>query len=143
VVFGGALYLLKQQADAVAADVVGKQKQIDEIGKKFLPKATDASERLNAIKFVQTSQTKFSVLVADLVKVLPKDVDLESITLTGEAAKPVNMTVTAKTYDQVLALRNALVLSERVAAADIVSISQGTGIWNATLNVAFKPGRAQ
>jgi Tfp pilus assembly protein PilN len=144
VVFGGALYLLREQTNKVASDVTTKKADIDKISKEFLPKALDAGERLNAIKYVQDSQTKFSVLIADLVKVLPKDVDLETIVLSGDDAKPVQMTVTTKTYEQVLALRKALVeKSPRIAAADVVNIVQVQGAWTGTLIIGFKPGLAK
>jgi Tfp pilus assembly protein PilN len=144
VVFGGALYLLREQTNKVASDVTTKQKDIEKISKDFLPKAQDASERLNAIKFVQDSQTKFSVLIADLVKVLPKDTDLETVVLTGDEAKPVQMTVSTKTYDQVLALRKALAeKSTRIANADVVNIVQVQGGWTGTLVIGFKPGMAK
>jgi Tfp pilus assembly protein PilN len=142
-VFGWALWQLGDQEHQVAAKVADKQAAISKLSKSFLPKAKDASERLNAIKFVQTSQTHFSNLIADLVAVLPKDVNIEGLTLTGDEAKPVTMDVSAKSYDQVLALRNSLENSKRVANADIVSINNQSGSWTASVIIGFKPGQAK
>jgi hypothetical protein len=55
--------------------------------------------------------------------------------------------VSTATYDQVLALRNALITSPRISGADIVSItSQKTDPsynFKATLSVGFAPGQAK
>jgi Tfp pilus assembly protein PilN len=149
IVFGGALYLLKQHTDEVARDVVSKQAEIDSISKDFLPKAKDASERLNAIKYVQDTQTKFSLLITDLAKALPKDVYIESIRLSGNDKLPVALSVKSSKYDQILALRNSLATSPRISAADIVSITGNTGAdgkpidWTGSLVLGFKPGQAK
>jgi Tfp pilus assembly protein PilN len=147
VIFGGALFLLQQQTNALAADVADKQKTIDGIKKTFLPKAKDASERLNAIKYVQDTQTRFSLLIADLSKVIPQGTSIDSMTLTGDEKRPMQVIVSTVTYDQVLALRNALITSPRVLGADIVSISatktEPNYSFKATLSVGFKPGQAK
>lgn len=142
-VFAGANYLLVMQTNAIASDVSSKQQQIAGQRRELLPKATDASERLNAIKYVQDTQTKFSALIADLVKVLPQGVKLEGIALNGSDKAPVTLTVTSSTYDGVLALHNSLVTSPRIAADDIVSITGDGKSWNGTIIMSFKPGQAK
>ena len=143
-IFGGAYYLIVAQTNAIASDVATKQGEITSQRSALLPKAQDASERLSAIKFVQDTQTKFSLLISDLVKVLPQGVKLENLSLTGNDKAPVTVTVTADTYDEILALRNALVTSPRISAADIVSINgAGTNHWEGSLVLSFKPGQAK
>jgi Tfp pilus assembly protein PilN len=144
-IFGGAYYLIQQQTNAVAADVASKEQDINAQSSALLPKAQDASQRLNAIKYVQDTQTRFSLLIADLVKVIPQGVKLDGISLTGNDQAPVTLQVSAEKYDDILALRNSLVVSPRISAADIVNItSPGSGApWGGTLAIGFKPGQSK
>jgi Tfp pilus assembly protein PilN len=145
-IFGAAVYWLGQQTEAISSDVASKQKEIARISQDFLPKAQDASERLNAIKYVQDTQTNFSLLIADLSKALPKEVYITDLTLTGDDTKPVSISAIGKTYNEMLALRNSLVSSPRIAGADIVSLKQVSDTdtsWTATVVVGFKPGQAK
>jgi Tfp pilus assembly protein PilN len=110
----------------------------------FTPKAKDASDRLAAIKFVQSSQTRFSSLVADIAKVVPQGVSINSMTLTGDDKAAVRIAVTAQTYSQALAFRNALITSPRIAGADLESIAASAGGgYSTSVVVAFKPGMAK
>jgi Tfp pilus assembly protein PilN len=117
------------------------------LNKTFVPKAKDASERLNAIKFVQDTQTKFSTLIADVAKILPQGVSIDKVTLTGDDKKPVRLQVSSKSYEAILALRNSLVASSRISGADIESINQKSGdpvySFKASVVVGFKPGLAK
>jgi len=142
-ILGWCVWQLHSQEQDVAKKVTERQAEISKLSQEFLPKAKDASERLNAIKFVQTSQTHYSDVMSDLVAALPKDVDIDTMTLMGDETKPVTMTVLAKSYDQVLALRNSLASSKRVAAADIVSITNSGTARNASIVIGFKPGMAK
>jgi Tfp pilus assembly protein PilN len=142
-IFVGAGYIILSQADVVAKDVASKQADINGKKKTLLPKAKDASERLNAIKYIQDTQTKFSLLIADLVKVLPQNVKIQSVALTGNDKAAVSIAVTSKSYDGVLALRNALVTSPRVSGADIVSISGKDDSWQGSVVISFNPGKAK
>jgi Tfp pilus assembly protein PilN len=143
-IFGGTFYLMNQQAAGVAADVADKQKTIADLSRTFVPKAKDASDRLNAIKYVQGTQTRFSALIADIAKVVPQGVSIDSLTLTGDDKTPVTIAVTAQSYDAALALRNALITSPRIAGADLETISAtGTGTYQTNIVIAFKPGQAK
>jgi Tfp pilus assembly protein PilN len=143
-IFAGAFYLLQLQTTTVAADVTDKQGVIADLNRTFTPKAKDASERLNAIKFVQSTQTRFSQVVADIAKVLPQGVSIDSMTLTGDDKKSMRVGVTAQSYDGALAFRNALLTSPRIAGADIESINQAsTAGFKASVVVGFKPGQAK
>lgn len=146
--FGGAYYLINQQYNAIASDVTAKTQQLNQEKRTVLPEAQDASQRLSAIAYVQQTQTNFSQLIADLANLMPVGVQLQSITLNGNAKAPVSMAVSAPSYDSVLALRNSLATSPRLAGVDIVSISSvkasdGTVKWNGTLVLAFNAGKAQ
>jgi len=148
IVLGGifvfSLYYLKQQTTNVAADVSTKQEMIAALNKSFTPKAKDASDRLAAIKFVQGSQTRFSAVIADIAKVVPQGVSIDTMTLTGDDKAPVRIVASAQTYAAALAFRNALTTSPRIANADIETISSNNGgDFQASVVVAFKPGQAK
>lgn len=142
-VFAGAFYLLQLQINAVAADVSDKEATITKLNKTFVPKAKDASDRLNAIKYVQGTQTRFSAVVADIAKVVPQGVSIDSMTLTGNDRTPVRVAVTAQSYAAALAFRNALTTSPRVAGADLESISGNGNTFQTSVVIAFKPGMAR
>ena len=142
-IFGAAIYWVGQTTDKVMADVSQKTADIDGLNKSFTPKAKDASDRLAAIKYVQTTQTRFSAVVADIAKVMPQGVSIDAMTLTGDHKVPVRLTVSSSTYAGALALRNALITSPRVAGADIETISSGTSGYQASIVIAFNPGQAK
>lgn len=143
-IFGGSFYLLKQQTDAVTTDVAQKEAMIAALNKSFTPKAKDASDRLAAIKFVQTSQTHFSAVVSDIAKVVPQGVSIDTMTLTGDDKAPVRIAVTAQSYAAALAFRNALITSPRIAGADLETISSNDGSrFQTSVVIAFKPGMAK
>jgi Tfp pilus assembly protein PilN len=143
-VFVGTIYLQNQQSAAVTTDVTDKQATIDGLNKTFTPLAKDVSDRLNAIKFVQSSQTHFSAVIADIAKVVPQGVSIDNMTLTGDDKSPVRIAVTAQSYAAALAFRNALVTSPRIAGADLETISSSNGgTYQTNVVIAFKPGQAK
>ncbi len=142
-VFAGAFYLLGMQTTQVASDVSTKQATITALNASFLPKAHDASARLNTIKYIQGTQTRFSAVVADIAKVLPQGVSIDSLTLTGNDRTPVQLAVTAQSYSAALAFRNALITSPRIAGADLESIASNGGTYQTSIVIAFKPGQAK
>lgn len=144
VIFAGSIYQLGKQTDEVTADVGEKTATIAALNKSFTPKAKDASDRLSAIKYVQGSQTHFSAVVADIAKVVPQGVSIDSMTLTGDDKTPVRINVTASSYAGALALRNALITSPRIAGADLETISSSNGsAYQTSVVIAFKPGQAK
>jgi Tfp pilus assembly protein PilN len=144
-IFVGALYLVRKQTAAISSDVAGKQTTIAGITHTFVPTAQDVSNRLNAIKYVQSTQTHFSQVIADIAKVLPQGVTINSMTLTGNDKMPVSIGVTATSYSAALALRDDLATSPRIAGADLetISSSDGGSTYQTTVVIAFKPGEAQ
>ena len=147
-ILAGSFYYLNLESVAAQNNVAAKQQTIDGYKGSVLPKATDAANRLSAIAYAQTTQTHFSSVIADLAAVLPQGVSLNTIALTGNAAAPVSINVDTQTYDEVLALRNALLTSPRVSAADINTILATNPPlygynFQATLIIAFKPGEAK
>jgi Tfp pilus assembly protein PilN len=143
-IFGTAIYWIGRQTAAVAADVATKKETIASLNKTFTPKAKDASDRLVAIKYVQATQTRFSSLVADIAKIVPQGVSIDAMTLTGNDKLPVRISVTATSYAQALAFRNALTTSPRISGADLESISSSNGVtYQTSVVVAFKPGLAK
>lgn len=100
--------------------------------------------RLNLIAQLEKDQAKFSTLLSDIAKYMPKGAALSSISLTGEAAKPVRIQITANSYDSAAAFRDALVTSPRIGGADIETVSSASpGSFTASVLVGFKPGAAK
>jgi Tfp pilus assembly protein PilN len=144
VIFAGAFYVIDQQTAGITSGLSAKQKTISQLNATFVPEAQSASDRLTAIEYVQSTQTHFSSVIADLAKVLPQGVSIDSITLTGDDQVPVDVAMTAQTYDEALAARNALATSPRIANADLESISSSTANdYQVTVVIAFKPGEAK
>jgi Tfp pilus assembly protein PilN len=143
-VFAWSLVNLRQTAAQADKDVSEKQAAIASLKHSFAPMATDASNRLAAIAFVEASQTRFSALINDIALVVPQGVSIDSMTLTGDSKVPVRIGVTTTTYQAALAFRNALITSPRVAAADLESINANSiGGFQAAVVVGFKPGQAK
>ena len=144
VVFGGAMYLIGQQTVAATADAADKQATIARLNKAFVPQAKAAADRLNAIKFVQGSQTRFSQVITDIAKVVPAGVSIDTLTLTGQDNAPVTVAITSDSYNDALAFRNALTTSPRIAGADLETISTSDGkAYQANVVIAFKKGSAK
>jgi Tfp pilus assembly protein PilN len=143
-IFGWALWQVGQLETVVAGDVSSKQATIVKLNSEFTPLAQEASDRLAAIKFVQGSQTHFSALVADIAKVVPQGVTIDSMTLTGDDKAPVKIGLSATSYQAALAFRDALMTSSRIAAADLETITtSSSGGFTAAVVVGFKPGQAK
>ena len=143
-IFAGAIYWINKQTTGITSDVTQKQATIAGIDHTFLPTAQDVSNRLNAIKYVQQTQTHFSSVIADIAKVLPQGVTITAMTLTGNDKMPVSISVTATSYAAALALRDDLATSPRIAGADLETISSSDGgqTYQTTVVIAFKPGEA-
>jgi Tfp pilus assembly protein PilN len=146
-IFAGSLYLVNQQTSGVATNVADSQQTIDSLNSSVIPKAQDASNRLAAIQYVQSTQTHFSKVISDLASVLPEGVTIDSLTLDGNTKLPVTMSLTANTYDEALAVRNDLATSSRIAYVDLESIAgqtaSGITTYNVTVVIAFKSGEEQ
>lgn len=142
-IFAWALVQVQQQTKDKSAAVEEKLKEVSSLKAQVLPKSQDASDRLSAIKYVQSTHTRFSLLIADIAKVIPDGVKLNQLQLTGNDKMPVQVTITANQYDQVLAFRNAIITSPRISAADIVTITAAGSAFNATVILSFKPGEAK
>lgn len=142
IVFIAALFYINMQTTQVSKDVITKQAAIAATT-GFQKQAKDASDRLVAIKSIQSSQTRFSLLLNDLAKVLPKGVSMDSITLTGNDKAPVKLSITGSTYDSILAFRESLVTSPRISGADLENITQSGGFFTASVVIGFKPGQAR
>jgi Tfp pilus assembly protein PilN len=143
-IFAASIYQLDNQTKTVAADVSSKTAEIAALNKSFTPLAKDASDRLAAINYVQATQTRFSAVIADIAKIVPQGVSIDSMTLTGNDKAPVRIAVTANTYANALAFRNALITSPRIAGADLETISSPNGTaYQTSVVIAFKPGLAK
>lgn len=141
-IFAGSLVYLNFEQQQVTKGLAVAQSDIAGYA-AFKQQAEDTSTRLTAIKNLRAAQTRFSLLLTDLSKVMPAGDTLGGITLTGDASKPVQITVTANSYNNALAFRDALVNSPRIAAADLENVSQASTGYTATVVIAFKPGMAQ
>ena len=148
IILGGAFsttYIyLQHRITNIKSQIATKQVQIDQYA-SLEAKAKQANSRLTAIQTISTQKTHFSTLLSDLAKVTPQGVTIQSITLTGDATKPVLVSFSATTYQTAVAFRDALVTSSRIAAADIQSIAAAaqSGGYTAAIDIGFKPGEAQ
>jgi Tfp pilus assembly protein PilN len=142
--FGTTYFYLQHRITNIKSQIASKQEQIGQYA-SLEAKAKQADSRLTAIQTISAQKTHFSTLLSDLAKVTPQGVSIQSLTLTGDATKPVLVSFSATNYQIAVAFRDALVTSPRIAAADIQSISaaaQGGG-YTAAIDIGFKPGEAQ
>lgn len=82
--------------------------------------------RLKKIDALLKSRTSFSEVLSDLASVLPSGAFINGVNLTGEIDQPLELTITTRSRDQSLILRNALLSSPRITTADIQSITPNT-----------------
>jgi type IV pilus assembly protein PilN len=141
-ILGGTLYYLGILNANAAADIADKKQSIA-ADAPFMLQAQDISDRLLAIKTIQSSQTRFSTLLDDLAKVLPQGVAIDTITLTGDDTKPVRIAVTGNSYDSMLSFRDALAQSARISGVDLESITHDTSGYHAGVVLGFKKGQAR
>ena len=141
-IFGATIFYLDQMTTHAAADAAARKKDIAAAA-PFRAQAKDASDRLLAIKGIQASQTRFSVLLGDLAKVLPLGVSIDTITLTGDDSKPVRITITGNSYNAMLAFRDAAAASPRISGVDLETISQDTAGFHAGVVLGFNKGQAK
>ncbi|MEO7617884.1 MAG: hypothetical protein ABIS59_03505 [Candidatus Saccharibacteria bacterium] len=141
-IFVGTIFYVNRETTQIAASVQERQAELD-TKLAFQKEAQDVSDRLQAIKTLDASQTRFSVLLDDLAKYLPQGVSLEGITLTGDDKKPLSIAISGTSYDSILAFRNAVLLSSRIAGADLVSITNSGAGFQGNVVIAFKPGQAK
>ncbi len=141
-VFGGGVYFLSRQTQSVEANLAATRTEIASYT-KFEKEARGMADRLGAIKKIEADQTRFSLLLSDIAAVLPRNVVLQGITLTGDAQKPVRVTMSASSYDAAVGARNAIASSERIAGADLESVTQNDRGYQALVTLAFKPGKAR
>jgi Tfp pilus assembly protein PilN len=122
------------------------QRQNDIAGFKGVEdEAKSANARLSAIKTIQGSQSRFSLLLADLGKYTPKGVFISNINLTGDDKKPVRITADADTYANGVALRDAMASNPRISAADLetINFNGDAKVYSVSVTIAFKPGQAR
>ena len=141
-IFASAIFYLRIADRQAEQDLITtKSNMATYVG--FQAAALADSQRITAIKTITASQTRFSLLISDIAKVLPQGTSLSGIILTGDAAKPVQLSINTSTYDQTLAARNAIATSPRIAGVDLVTVTEGVGGYSAVVVVAFKPGAAR
>ncbi len=141
-IFGSSIYYLKWQTRNVGQSVASEQAQIAGYSSKVAV-AQEAAGRLASIASIEAGQTKFSKLLGDLAAVMPQGVALTSISLTGDSSKPVSISITASSYNLILAFRNAVATSPRIGGVDLQSISQSGSSYTAGVIIGFKPGEAR
>ncbi len=140
--FTGADIYLNHRIDQATTDLSQKETQINSY-KGLEEQAKQLNDRVAAIKEIQAGQPKFSLLLTDLAKAMPKGASLTALTLTGDDKKPVRINASADTYNTVVALRDALAASSRIAGVDLDSINSTTSGVTADLTISFKPGQAR
>jgi hypothetical protein len=117
----GGRYYLDQQVKQTNARIAEKQQQVEQYT-KLEASAKKLSERVGSIQKLQKSQSRFSVLLSDLAQYMPQGAAISSITLTGDDKHPVRMTVKSMDYKTALGVRDGIIKSKRISAADIENI---------------------
>ena len=138
--FGATEVYLAHQRQSYAKTIATKQQAVAGY-KNLQDQAAAANGRLKAFKVLVSQQARFSALLADLAAHTPKDVFINSISLTGNAAQAVQISGTANSYAAAASLRDALASSPRIQAAAINDISNpSAGVYNVNVTIAFAPG---
>lgn len=142
--FAGTSYYLDQRISKVKSDIAVKQARADSY-KPTIEASKSLNDRVAAIKSIQASQPKFSLLLSDIAKFTLKGTSINSISLTGADNKPVQITASAINYSAAVSLRDALASSPRVSGADLVSVVNNSQANNytAVIVIGFKPGQAR
>ena len=140
-IFVGTHIYLQKQLDDVNAQVAEKQATISKYS-KVEKQAAAANERLEAIKKVSDQRTHFAELLDAISAVLPKGVVLTQLSLTGDVAHPVAIDYQADSYQTAVAVRDALLLSPKIQAADITGINKdpNKSLFTGHIVIAFAPG---
>ncbi len=145
--FGGRWYL-DQQVKRTEESIANKQLQLDH-RKDLESEAKSLNARLTSIKTIQKSQSKFSVLLADLAQYMPHGTAISSLTLTGDDKKPVRLVVDSTEYKTALSFRDSISKSARISAADIEDIKATNDAltnrttYKVTMTFTFNPGKAK
>jgi Tfp pilus assembly protein PilN len=105
--------------------------------------AAEANARLVAAVGIRHNQNHFAALTRDLAAVLPPGCSLASLQLAGDDKKPLRLAVSAPSYQVAAGVRDALMTSPRLAAADLESISGDKTKFIVNVNILFKPGQAK
>lgn len=108
-------------------------------------KVQTLQSNLALIEKLLNQKTQFSDLLSDLAAVLPSGTYINSINLTGDDKKPVQILVSAGSLNQAGSVKNALLQSDRISIVDIQSINQkeDSSEYTVDLIVAFKEGQAR
>ena len=142
----GSRYYLNHRIKTTGDQITATKQQIAAYS-TLQAQATALNARLTAIQTIQKNQTKFSGLLSDLAQYMPVGTAISSITLTGDASQPVQLSVTAVNYQTALSFRDSIARSPLISAADIESVSTtGTGsatAYTVTVLFAFHPGDAK
>lgn len=106
--------------------------------------------KLTAIEQLFSNSTRFSKLLEDIARVLPRGTKIVSLTLTGDDSLPLKLTASADSQVKAAVLQKALLKSDRFTDADIQSIKQkenedGQEINEFTVEIflAYAPGGAR
>lgn len=139
--FVGTDLYLQKQLTSVNGQVAEKQAIIARYA-KVEKEAAAANTRLEAIKTVSDQRTHFAELMDDISAVLPKGVVLQQISLTGDESHPVAIDYQANSYQAAVSVRDALLLSPKIQAADITGISKDPekSIFTGHVVIGFAPG---
>ncbi len=142
--FAATSYSLYQHTAVVKQDNAAKASTIAGY-KSTIATASALNERVAAIKTIQASQPKFSLLLSDIAKFSLKGTAINSISLTGADSKLVQITATSASYIAAVSLRDALAASPRISAADLISVASNSqsNTFTAVIVIGFKPGQAR
>lgn len=87
-------------------------------------KAVDnLNQQLSSIESLLEQRPQFSVILEDLASVLPRGSFINGISLTEDIELPLNLLITTSSRSEAIAVRDSLLTSDRISAADIQRIS--------------------
>lgn len=107
-------------------------------------RVTTLQSNLLLIEKLFTEQTRYSALLRDLAAAMPRGAYINQVQLLGTDKEPLELLITTDTFDRAAEVRNALVASDRIANADIQSISAADdGDFSVIIIAAFEGGQAR
>ena len=143
ILVGGSWYA-SRQINRLNQTLADRQKQ------RAAYKDTEANVKtlqanLSAIEKLFNEKTTYSAVLADFAAVLPPGSYLNKVTLNGDDKKPLELLVTADSFNTAGLVRNSLLKSPRLKSVDVQSINKDdkTGDFTVSLIAAFKEGQAR
>lgn len=144
-VTSGALFVIHWYADQQISAYEASLQEVNEKTEQYqeLEESVNTlNEQTQTVKTLLDQRPQFSILLTDLAQVLPNNSYLNGISLSQETDKPLELLITVPSQNQAVQLKEALLRSPRIRAADIQSINKSTdgSEVNVSVVIAFDTG---